>query len=76
MALVLIEEVLMGLEEAKDALEQAVATLSDITDDLHPDLGHDLPGVISQDFLKPLQYHAHMMDTLLEKLATDEPIKA
>ena len=29
MALVLIEEVLMGLEEAKDSLEQAVTTLAE-----------------------------------------------
>ena len=33
MALVLIEEVLMGLEEAKEALEQAVMTLANVTED-------------------------------------------
>ena len=34
MACVLLEEVLIGLEEAKDALEQAVATLVSLAEDL------------------------------------------
>ena len=36
MAIVLIEEVLMGLEDAKDSLDQAVLTLEGMTDDMHP----------------------------------------
>ena len=40
MALVVIEEVLPGLEEAQDALTQAVATLADLAEDLSPDLRH------------------------------------
>ncbi len=70
MALVLIEEVLMGLEEAKDSLEQAALTLAEMSEDLHPDLSPDLKDVLEQDFLRPLQYRAAMLDTLLDEIAT------
>ena len=73
MALVLIEEVLMGLEEAKDSLEQAVTTLADMTEDLTPDLSHDLKNVLEQDFLRPLQSRADRLDALLDKIATSSP---
>ncbi len=73
MALVLIEEVLIGLEEAKDSLEQAVTTLADMTEDLNPDLSHDLKQVLEQDFLRPLQNRAERLDILLDKIATSSP---
>ena len=51
MAIVLIEEVLMGLEDAKDSLEQAVLTLEGMTDDMHPDMG-DLKAIIEQTLVQ------------------------
>lgn len=70
MALVLIEEVLVGLEEAKDALDKAIAILADLTEDLHPDLAHTLQSVLTQDFLQPLQYRTDMLAYLMNDIAT------
>lgn len=69
MALVLIEEVLMGMEEAKDALGQAVMTLEMLVEDLHPGLGNDLKTVLEQGFLHPLQARATAMERLLDEVA-------
>jgi hypothetical protein len=49
MALVLIEEVLAGLDEVKATLEQAVTTLEEIAEDIPPDLGQDLKGVLTSN---------------------------
>lgn len=70
MALVLIEEVLIGLEEAKSSLEQAVLTLTDMTEDLHPALSSNLKDVLEQDFLRPLQSYAERLDSLLDEIST------
>jgi chaperonin cofactor prefoldin len=70
MALVLIEEVLVGLEEAKDSLELAVNTLADMTEDLHPDLSSNLKDILEQDFLRPLQSRAERLDSLLDEIST------
>ncbi|MDH3603500.1 MAG: hypothetical protein OEU26_28135 [Candidatus Tectomicrobia bacterium] len=70
MALVLLEEVLMGLEEAKDSLEQAVATLVSLAEDLTPDLADPWKEVIETDVLRPLEKRAARLDTLLEEIAT------
>jgi hypothetical protein len=69
MALVLIEEVLAGLDEVKATLEQAVTTLEDIAEDLHPNLGQDLQGVLTRTLLFPLQSRVAALDTLLVDLA-------
>jgi hypothetical protein len=69
MALILIEEVLIGVEQAKDALAQAVMTLDMIVEDLHPRLGHDLKAVLERDFLSPLQTRLEAMEQLLEEVA-------
>ncbi len=71
MALILLEEVLIGLEEAKMSLDQAVLTLADMTEDLHPNL-HDSSNVkhiLEQDFVQPLQDRAARLEHLLEELA-------
>jgi hypothetical protein len=70
MALVLIEEVLMGLEEVKDALEKAVMTLEMLVEDLHPGLGNDLQTVLTKEFLHPLQARTTAMERLLDDVAT------
>jgi hypothetical protein len=41
----LVEEVLVGLEEAKDTLDKAVAILADLTEDLHPILAHTFQNI-------------------------------
>jgi hypothetical protein len=69
MALVLIEEVLMAMEEAKDALKQAVMTLEMLVEDLHPGLGNDLQTVLEKEFLHPLQVRATAMEQLLDEVA-------
>ena len=70
MAIVLIEEVLVGLEEAKDALEHAVAILTDMTEDLHPDLAYQLQHLLEQKFLQPLQYQTDILDNMINDIAT------
>ena len=69
MALVLIEEVLAGLDEVKATLEQAVTTLEEIAEDIPPDLGQDLQGVLTRTLLSPLQSRVAALDTLLDDLA-------
>jgi len=78
MALILLEEVLMGLEEAKMSLDQAVLTLADMSEDLHPDLqaSVNVKNILEQHFVQPLQQRAAQLEQLLEELALacDEPI--
>jgi hypothetical protein len=69
MALVLIEEVLMGLEEAKDALAQAVATLGELAEELPADLSDLWKDVIETDLLRPLEQRVTLLDTVLNRIA-------
>jgi hypothetical protein len=69
MALVLIEEVLMGLEEAKDALAQAVTTLGNLAEELPPEFSHLWKDVIEADLLRPLEQRVTLLDTVLDHLA-------
>ncbi len=71
MAIILLEEVLMGLEEAKTSLDQAVLTLSDMTEDLHLDLEVNVKDILEQDFVQPLQHRAAQLEHLLEELALE-----
>ena len=54
MAIVLVEEVLMGLDEVKLSLEQAVTVLEDMTEDIRPDVGDNLKEVLETTLLHPL----------------------
>lgn len=69
MAIFLLEEVLMGLDEVKVSLEQAVTTLEGITDDMRPDMGDNLKVVLEQTLLHPLQSRMSVLDTLMEDVA-------
>ena len=71
MAIILLEEVLMGLEEAKTSLDQSLLTLVDMIEDLHPDLqtSINVRNILEQDFVQPLQYRAAQLERLLEELA-------
>ena len=71
MAIILLEEVLMGLEEAKTSLDQALLTLTDLIEDLQPDLQSNMNvrHILEQDFVQPLQHRAAQLERLLEELA-------
>jgi hypothetical protein len=69
MAIILMEEVLMGLDEVKGALDQAVTTLEDIIEDMSPDLGTDLQELLETSFLDPLQSRRDALDLLLHRLS-------
>lgn len=69
MAIVLIEEVLAGLGEVQESLEQAMTTLANLIDDLSPDLAEGLKETIETRFLEPLQVRSAMLETLLAQIA-------
>jgi hypothetical protein len=55
MAIILIEEVLMGLDEVKVSLEQALTTMDALVEDLSPTLGEALRTELENTLRKPLQ---------------------
>ena len=69
MAIVLIEEVLMGLGEVKIALDQAVSILNDIVEDMPPDMGGNLQEVLETSLLQPLQSRRVVLDKLLDDMS-------
>ena len=69
MAMVLIEEVLMGLEDVKASLEQAMTTLEALTEDLHAEVGNNLKGRLTRELLSPLQSGLVVLETLLDDVA-------
>jgi hypothetical protein len=74
MAIVVIEEVLMGLEDAKSSLEQAMTTLGWLVEDLPLDMGNHLRAALEKLLLSPLQSHVALLDTLLEDVATQAEV--
>ena len=64
MAIILIEEVLVGLDEVRAALEQALATVEVLVDELHPDLGEDLRATLEQAFQQPLRDRLAVLEHL------------
>jgi hypothetical protein len=69
MATVLIEEVVMGLDDVKGSLEQAMTTLEAILEDLHADLGVSLPTTLDRELLRPLQSRLAFVERLQETLS-------
>lgn len=69
MAIILIEEVLGGLDEVKGSLEQACITLTDVLDDLHPTVVPHLQEVLKRTLLQPLASHVTALEQILEGLA-------
>jgi len=69
MAIILMEEVLMGLDEVKGALDQAVTTLEDIIEDMSPNLGEELQELLETSFLDPLLSRRDALDVLLIRLS-------
>jgi hypothetical protein len=55
MAIILIEEVLIGLDEVKASLEQALTILDVLVDELSPELGEALRAELEHALRQPLQ---------------------
>jgi len=55
MAIILLEEVLMGLDVVKASLEQALTILDVLVDDLSPRLGEALRAELEHLLRQPLQ---------------------
>jgi hypothetical protein len=69
MAIILIEEVLMGLDDVRDSLAQAVTVLEGLVEDIPPTLGENLQEVLEQTLLLPLQARVTVLDKLLDEVA-------
>ncbi|MCZ6872426.1 MAG: hypothetical protein O7G88_02680, partial [bacterium] len=67
----LLEEVLMGLDETREALDQAVFILESMIDDFSPDLWDDFHDVFERELLLPLQSRRDTIDHLLVTLAEE-----
>jgi hypothetical protein len=70
MAIVLIEEVLMGLDDVRDSLAQAVTVLEGLVEDIPPTLGDNLQEVLERTLLVPLQSRVTVLDKLLDEVAS------
>ena len=70
MAIVLIEEVLMGLDDVRDSLGQAVTVLEALVEDVPSTMGENLKEVLEQTLLIPLQSRVAVLDKLLDEVAT------
>jgi hypothetical protein len=57
MAIVVLEEMLGGLDEVKEALDQAITVLTDLVEECDPILVPHLPEVLDRTLLQPLTAH-------------------
>lgn len=64
MAIILREEVLVGLDDVRTSLEQALATIEVLVEDLHPRLGEELRATLEHDLLRPLQERIAVLEHL------------
>ncbi len=64
MAIILMEEVLMGLEDVKTSLEQALTTLDVLVEELSPRLGEALRLELEHTLRQPLRSHLTMLEHL------------
>ena len=69
MAIVLVEEVLMGLDDVRDSLGRAVTVLEALVEDVPSTMGNNLKEVLEQALLVPLQSRVVVVDKLLEEVA-------
>jgi prefoldin subunit 5 len=72
MAIVLMEEVIMGLGEVKESLDHAVIILEDMIEDISPNLRHELQGMLEKELLHPLLSRRNVLDNLLVSLVEAE----
>jgi len=72
MAIILMEEVLMGLDEVKASLEQAMTVLDVLVDDLSPTLGEELRAELEHTLRQPLRSRLEVLEhlqTMVDALA-------
>ena len=86
MAIVVIEEMLGGLDEVKEALDRAITVLTDLVEECDPAMVPHLPDVLDRTLLQPLTAHSaaveHLLATLAQRMAgyiersdvRDEPV--
>ena len=63
MAIVVIEEMLGGLDEVKEALDQAITVLTDLVEECDPAMVPHLPDVLERTLLQPLTAHGSVTDS-------------
>ena len=68
MAIVVLEEVLVGLDNVKESLQQAIVTLEAMVGDMPPHFGTYLPTALEREVLRPLQSRAAFVDRLQKAL--------
>jgi hypothetical protein len=69
MAIVLIEEVLMGLDDVRDSLGQAVTVLEALVEGVPSTMGENLKEVMERTLLIPLQSRVAVLEKLLDEVA-------
>lgn len=72
MAIILMEEVLMGLDEVKASLEQAMTVLDVLVEDLSPTLGEELRAELEHTLRQPLRSRIEGLEhlqTMVDALA-------
>jgi len=70
MAIVVVEEMLAGLDEVKMAVDQAITILTDLIEDTDPAMVPHLPEVLEQAFLRPLTAQSAALEQLQVTLAS------
>ena len=69
MAIVVMEEMLGGLDEVKEALDRAITVLTDLVEECDPALDPRLPEVLDRSLLQPFTAHSATVEHLLATLA-------
>jgi hypothetical protein len=69
MAIVVLEEMLGGLDEVQEALDQAITVLTDLVEECDPALVPHRPEVLDRPLLQPLTAHRAAVEHLLVMLA-------
>jgi hypothetical protein len=68
MAIIVLEEVLVGLDDVKESLQQAITTLETLLADLPGHFGTYLPGALEREVLRPLPSRAAFVERLQHAL--------
>ena len=69
MAIVVLEEMLSGLDEVKEALDRAITVLTDLVEECDPAMVPHLPDMLDRTLLQPLTTHSAAVEHLLAMLA-------
>ena len=64
MAIILMEEVLMGLDEVKTSIEQAMTVLDVLVEDLSPAFGEELRAELEHTLRQPLRGRIEVLEQL------------